>query len=356
VLGQDIYALGYISKIIKVKEFKTFRKDKLIQNSYSMKVKNFDNFFSVDNTHSLLNGQEWQFSPVQIYDGDNELIWDGIIEDVIRDHKRKTATIITQNSMVKFMRTKIEYESGDWETPAEASRNILDAYGFTNYNSASFTGSDNKLIDEGCYIKCHFEKGDDITLQSAIEKLGEYGCADVYSHLGEIFFDVYREFTGGVKTSIGLDEADAPVVKGLLRDIINEYRIRYTDDAGTPATDANSNNIGARSRAKFGVRSLPEMGGTSEDQIEIKDKTSATYIGECYINQSHANLSTGNVRALWQIDFTLPLTHRGWIDLNTFFRFTLPDEEWNEKLFEIYTFDKDYDRQQMKITAIERIE
>ena len=44
--NQDIWALGYASNIINVTEQKTFKKDKLITNSYNLTVENYDNFFS----------------------------------------------------------------------------------------------------------------------------------------------------------------------------------------------------------------------------------------------------------------------------------------------------------------------
>jgi hypothetical protein len=312
-------------------------------------VNNADNFFSVNNPSSLFKDVQWRFTPVTIYDEDGELVWNGVIEDIKRNHGTKTADIITKNSLIQFMNLKVAYTSADWETAAGAAKNILDNAGFTDYNVKSFQDSKNQLENESCYIKVNFEEDDDITLQQAIEKLAEFGCADAFSHVGNIYFKHYRPFTGGIKVNLGIKDIGDPSVVGGVAVLVNDYRIGYDGDGGTPATDANSNDIGANSRAKFGTQSLREMGGGTDDQIVFKDKTSATYIGECHIRRVHIDLDKVTVKLREQASFQVPIKHDEWIDLETYFSITLSDEGWNEEPFEIFDFDRDYDRQVMNV-------
>ena len=141
VAGKDLYALEYVKEIINIDEFKTFRQSKLIQNNYNLVLNNMDDMFSVDNPTSLFASSDWRYSSIQIIDEDGEGIWKGVIEDIKRNHKTKLATMVTKNSLVKVMNTKIAYTSADWETPANAARNILDQEGYSDYNVASFTSS-----------------------------------------------------------------------------------------------------------------------------------------------------------------------------------------------------------------------
>jgi hypothetical protein len=354
VMGQDIYALGYVKNIINIEEYKTFRRDKVISNSYSLTVKNYNDFFSINNPVSIFKNTNWKYSSLRIVDEDSEEIWSGVIERIKRNHENKTAQLITRNSLTKVMNTKIEYASTDWETAAEAAKNILNNYSYADYNNASFNTSISQLDNNSCYIKADFSKDDDITLQQAIEKLAEASCCDCYSHKGDIYFKHWVPFTGGVK--VELTESDllsAPIVDDLGHQMINDYRIGYEGDQETPAEDANLGNIGSVSRSKFDVHSMREFEGGGNNQIMFQDATSAQYIGEQYIRRSHISLDKAEVRPPDVIEFRISIKHRDWVDLETFFRLTLSDEGWDRQLFEIFRFRRDYDRQEISIIAYE---
>ena len=69
-MGMDLYALGYVSEIAKINEKKTFKKDKLIINSYSIIANNFDNFFSIDNPASPFHNLYWRYENLQVINED----------------------------------------------------------------------------------------------------------------------------------------------------------------------------------------------------------------------------------------------------------------------------------------------
>lgn len=349
----DIYKLGYVSKIIKVTEKKTFKRDKLIVNEISMNVKNFDNFFSVDNSTSIFNNSKWRFSMFKIINADGEIIWDGVVKDITRDHRTKLATIKSTDLLYKFFSTNIDYTSSDWETPATAFKNICDNYGFTAYNEKAVNDSISQYENANCDIKCYFDIADNTTFQQAIEKLGEIGCADVYTHKNEIHFTHWQAFTGGTKVKlIEKDLLKAPMVWSLEKEIINNYNIRYFDDSEIPATDDNNNNIGLISRNDFGSHDLKVINGSNNNQIVIKDEVSAVYIGECYERRTHKNIET-QPSPITAIQFSISGSHRDWIDLETYFSLTLSDESWDNKIFEIFQTVIDYDRNVIDIIAYE---
>ena len=352
VEGYDLVELGYVDEINNIQEYKTFDKDKVIANTYTLNVKNFDEFFSVDNPISIFNSTNWQYTSIKVYDGDGELIWDGLIDDIPRDHATKQATIESISNLQKYAEETVAYESADWETAADAAKNILDSAGFTKYNNASFQNSIGTLTTNSCYIKAYFWEEDDVRLQPAVEKLAEYGSSDVYSHKGVLYFKHFEPFTGNVKVYLTkTDLLRSPKVYSLKNNIINKYSIYY--DGGGPVNDSTAGNIGSLSRNKFGIKSLAEMGGGSNTEVIIKDEVSAQYIGESLIKRSHYNLDNANVRALQAIEFSLKLDYSEYIDLNTYFRLTFSDEGWTEKLFEIFLFERDYKSQSIKITAYE---
>lgn len=352
-LNQDIFDLGYVESMEDVDEYKTFSQDKLIQNTYTLTVKNFDNYFSIGNPVSVLNNIDWRYSQILIYNEDNELIWDGIVEDIIRDHTNKTAQIISKNVLAQLMNYKIEYVSSAWENPIDSLLGILSYAGYTAYDNTSLQASRGLYDLNSCQIKVNMTLDDDITLQQAIEKLAEAVCADAYSHLNNLYFQHFTSFAGGCSISLQThDLITAPIIHTATNEIINDYRIHYDGDGGTPATDSNSNNIGAISRSKYGTHSLSEFGADNA-QIMYENKTSATYIGEAYINRTHYGIDTNSPRPLEIINFDLPIKHRDWVSLISYFKLTFSEEGWNEKIWEIFRFNRDLENQRMQIEAYE---
>lgn len=359
VNGQDLWAEGYVSSIARISEKKTFKKDKLITNTYSFTVNNADDAFSVNNPDSLFADSFWLYDPIQIYDRDEERIWNGVITQIDRNHNTKTAIVKTKNLMFKYRNARVVYTSSTWETPGEAVKNICDAVGFTGYNEAALNTSIARYTDASCKLKCDFSEEDNVSLQAALEKLADYGNADAYNHQGEFYYVHWVPFTGGVSVSIDTTVRDAvrslPQVTEQETDLINDYSIGYDGDLGTPATDANQSNIGAVSRARYGAHSLPEMRSGDDAQIVYENATSAAYIGNGYITRTHRDLST-DPRPLSKTRFNLPADNDEWVDLQSYFRLTLPDEAWTLRIFEVFEFTINEDADNIEIVAYEVVE
>ena len=332
---------------------------KKISNSYTFTVENYDNFFTVNNPKSIFFGTTWLYSTCVIYNRDNEKIWDGIVTQVDRNHNTKTANITTKNNLFKVRNELVSYISSDWETPAEAVKNVLDNIGYTGYNEASINTSIDRYTTADCYIKCNINLEDNMTVQAFIEKLADYGNADAYSHLGELYFVHWKPFTGGVSINLNTNERDKfrslPQVAEMESDLINDYSIGYDGDGGTPATDADNNNIGNVSRSRYGTHSLPETNSDGDQQIVYKDLTSAVYIGEGYIRRTHKDLTT-DPQPLSKISFNLFSDNKEWITLQSYFRLTFSDENWTNKIFEVFEFTIDEDNDDIKLMAYEVVE
>ena len=95
-----------------------------------------------------------------------------------------------------------------------------------------------------------------------------------------------------------------------------------------------------------------EIDGGCDADIIIKDKVSAEYIGETSIRRTHINLET-NPRPPEIINFILPLKFRTFLTLESYFKLTLEDEGWEEKIFEVYMVEKDENKNIMKLTGYE---
>ena len=166
-------------------------------------------------------------------------------------------------------------------------------------------------------------------------------------------------FTGGVSISLNAGERDKfrslPQVTEIESDIINDYQIGYDGDSDTPATDSDNNNIGNISRDYYGTHSLPETNSGTDQQIVYKDLTSAVYIGEGYIRRTLKNLNTFP-EPLSKIRFNLFADNKEWIDLQSFFKLTLSDEAWTDKIFEVFEFTIDEDNDNLEVIAYEVIE
>jgi len=362
LLGQDLYALRKVSSIFNVEEEKTFRKSKLITNNYVLNVDNEDDFFTPDNQGSIFNGANWRYSELEIIDENGIEIWRGILWDIVRKHEGKKARLIFKNSYFQYGNNAIVYTSADWETPASAFKNICDQIGFTEYNQKSVTTSDSLFDDNNCFIKIDYTQADGIKFIEAIQKIADFSNSDLYVHLDELYFVHWTPFTGGVKFEIDVDKKGvdasnkvkiAPTVDSPESTLINDYSIDYYDSSGTPATDSANNNIGSLSRSKFGTHSLSEFRTGAGNQIVFKDKTSAVYMGESFIRESHVGdlARTPNIKQRCQL--SLFSDHKDLITLGTFVRMNFSDENWSNKIYEVFKFKINREKDQIDLLLFE---
>lgn len=350
----DLIEEGKVQNLINVNEKKTFRKSKLITNTYSFNCDNDDDFFSVNKPSSVFHGSNWRYSLIKAFDPDNNKIWEGIILDILRDHERKKARIICKNTFFTYREEIVDYQSSAFETGAAAFKNICDAVGFTKYNIKSINDSDAQLDAAGSKLKCVFNIEDGVKFMEAISKVAEYSNADLYVHNDELYLKHFQPFTGGVTITIEGDRKGelrkAPAVSAPEKDIINDYSIDYDGSNEIPATDVNSNNIGLLSRNKFRTKKLPGFRTGSGGQIIFKDKTSATYIGESYIKETNRNWDTRPEPPAKNI-FSVPFDYRKLIVLGTFFRFNFAEEGWEDKIFETFEFTKSEERDEIRVVS-----
>jgi hypothetical protein len=352
----DINKLGHVEQLQSVDENKTFQKDKLIINEINQEVLNIDNFYTFDNIRSAISGTSWKYKPFKRIDKNNELIWNGIITDISQNHNNYRATIVSSDILSQFQEEKIEYESEDWEPPSQAALNILRALNYPeeNINIESFETSNNIYDNNNALIKVNFNKSDNISLQSALDKLGTFGAADVYMEQNRINFVVWRPFSGGIKTDLkAADFIEAPVVDSPNENLINEYVISYANDNEIPAKDSTGDNIGRLSRlpTRNGLRDFV-LNGSLGQQIIIKDKITADYIGQTYIKRTHKDLFT-NPRALTRIRHSISINNANWLDLNTWNTITYKRAGWDGKIFELFGLRKDSSSKKIAITEFE---
>lgn len=355
----DWYARGIVISIPKVTEQRTFQGDKLITNEFDIILDNRDNMFSINNPNSIFYGTSWLYETITIYGSSGELIWGGVIIKIIREHKNGTVTITSKNSLFSYRHEIIEYETtpGNWETIADAFKNICDNAGFTNYDITSVNQSINDLTSASCYVRVNINKSDNMTLQNVIEKLALYANADAYSHLNNIYFIHWKPTTGQGGVSLTIDDIKSlpESVREDEANIINNFSISYFEDQGIPATDADNNNIGSFSRAKYGSHDLPDMqSGEGDNQIIFKDLTSALYIGESYIKKTNKNYDSNLVRPLTQFYFNIFADNKTWLTLQSTFNLTLADEGWDETVFEPFEYTIDEDTDDIRLFVLER--
>jgi hypothetical protein len=355
-LGQDLYALGLVEDVPHTLERKTLKRDLLVTNNADFVCNNIEDFFSGDSEKSLISSHDWMYAPIQYINEDSIVTWNGIVINIRNNHRTKKTTIETRDELFAKRKDYIEYESSTWETAASAAKNIMDNYGYTAYDSQTIAASDIRLQNLGAYVQCNFNKSDNLSLFSVIEKLASVCGADAYSHIGNVYFEVWSPYNRSPSISFGDTKVTrirtAPIVNYLEREVVNDYSIDYDGSGGTPLTDATGGNIGERSRNKFGNRGLEPMETGTGKQIVMKDATSAQAIGEIYINRSQVNLST-NPRPLVTIQFDVDIDFKYYIELGSKFRFTFPDEAWDGKVFEVYEFRRHEDNRNINILAYE---
>ena len=349
--GIDLYALGYAQKFGKVIESKQFQQSKITVDDISIPLINIDNKFNPDNPSSILARMNWRYQPIKKYNEENVLIWEGVIDDFDGDQNSKITNLLGRSSLVKYFSTKTEYTSTDWETPAEAFKNICDTYEIA-YNQKSIDDSIAVYQANSCYIKCAYVLTDGVTVQSALEAIAKTAGAVCYTHLNIMYFRAWSPFTGGVICTLEESDLSKKIKSKLSRLYYNNYVIGYYGDLDVPAKDTDNNNIGAVSRLKNDTSMDAQIDGTDGQQIIIKDLTSAVYIGEVHIRRTHVNLTTAPFPPRI-IDFTLPYKFKDFFTLTSYFKINNTPLGWTGKIFEVEKIERDYDNRIVDINAIE---
>jgi hypothetical protein len=352
----DLYADGKVKTLPPLLERKTFQKDKLISNEIRMVFKNHDDFLSTNNPKSLVANSDWLFGLFKIYNDDNIIIWDGIIKNIIRNHTKKTAAVVSVSKLYQLSRKIMSYQSPVYETPGTAVLNIFAQEGFIDFDKRSLQEAIALQTQNNCFIKCDIQTTDNMTFQHLIEKLGEYGVADVYSSDNKIYYKHFNASSVGVTSHIVLDDIVADM-RGTItvdespKDIINDYSIIHAESE-TPETDTDNNKVGLLSRNKYGIFSLPEFNGGIGQQILIKDSIAAIYIGESYIRRTHKNIAT-NPKPLTKLTFSVSDEWKDFITLQSYIKVTLIDEGWTDHLFETYQRNIDLNKNNISLVNYE---
>lgn len=359
-LGQDLYDLGYISGFPTIEESSGWLgRGNLAASDFTFSCRNTDSQFSIGSNKSFLNGVSWQYKPIVVYDDEDNLIFDGIVQNISRNHQNQTATIICKDNIVKNRKTAITYTSSSWETAADAVKNICDNENIS-YDSQSITTSSIALDNASCYVKVNINKEDNISALNAINSLAPYGAADVFMKKNKLHYRHWQEQTVGSSISLSYDiplltPRTLPVVDIIEQGFFNDYSISYLEDGDDPETDSGqTNSIGTASRNRFGTQSFDQLSNNSIDgQVVLKDAVSAKYIGDTIIKRGHFVLSPVP-SVLQKISFDLPYKFKSNIELGTVFKYTFSEEGWNEKLFEVITIQKNLDTQNIGVTAWEK--
>jgi len=184
--------------------------------------------------------------------------------------------------------------------------------------------------------------------------LGQKSCSDVYSHYGNIYFKHYQPYTGGVSLNLNKTRdtriKTKPVIDYLEQQMINQYSIDYDGSLGVPITDTA--NFGLISRNRYGIRALPTFNTGVNQQIIFKDSVSAKYIGECFIDMTHHNIST-DPQPIIKNQFDVDIKFKKYIDLENYFKLTLADNGWDEKIFEVFEFKRNEKTRNINIVGYE---
>lgn len=349
--GIDLWQREYVSTFPVLEYFRSFDQDRLFLNNLSITAFNIDNLYSVDNVKSLYKNINLRGKAVKIYDMDGYLVWDGRVYNYERNHNSGNITIQSLHRLYANRYDKIAYASADWETGADAVKNILDAEGITDYDLPSIYMSKGYLTENSCLLKVTITKDDNINLISALEQIAKYSNADCYDFRGKIHFRVWRPQSKFLPV-ISVDDDDileAPTIKNYDKILRNDYSIAYYNDGDVPATDADNGNIGALSRTRNGTYSIDLTG---DDKVLFKDLTSAVFFGEQSIRRTHRDLE-GNPRPLQGMKISVTMDAGVWLDLQSVVKITFARESWVEKLFEIMYIGYDYERRILTMEMVE---
>lgn len=351
IMGQDLACR--IQTTPKIIEKRSIGSDLVFPADCKIVCENFDNSFSLEHPSSLFSGTNWQNESVEIWDREGIKVWDGVLAEPQVDHARRMTTIVSRSRLHEWRDITVTYTSAVAETPASALQNVAAAIGFPHLDTASVTASDAQQTADGISISVTLTSADNATFGQVLNKLADYGCADVYEHLGQLRYVYY---TGAAaRPSVTLQECDyvsTPKLTRSTRNLINDYAIWEVSGGGATRTDTTEGDIGAASRLQMGTFLLKSVPGTLETQYQLQDQTSAVAVGEAYIRRTHIDLAV-SPRPRIEVQFDLELHHRVWVDLLSDFAMTYEREGWTAKTFRVVAFERDDTRKRITITAQE---
>jgi hypothetical protein len=352
LLSQEYDITDRVREFFIVREQRGFNQSRLFNVEYSINLENFDNFFSPEVSTSIFHGQSTLYLPVKVKDRDGNIIWDGLIKDIERDHREKTVQLKTVSALHKFQNVNISYTSSDWETAAAAAKNIMDNAGFTDYDGGTITKSDSDLTSNNCFVKVDIGTDDNGNLMNVLAKLAEMSASNIYTFENKVYFQHWQSFTGNPTLTIEEKDMLAKPIVNLKQDImVNAFSIFYSGDQGVAQTDTN--NIGLASINTYGTRNLPQMRGDDKAQIQLKDSTTATYIGEQQIKRTHKDYNKGSVSPLYLARIDVSLDFKENLNLNSILAMNFDDESWVNTPYEITSISYDYNRNTMSLEILE---
>jgi len=350
LLGANEYDItNRVSKHFTKKEFRTLQRDGIIISNYKFTIENSDKVFSVNRDKSFFSNPDTIYNtPIKIKSND-VIVWQGIIKNVFEKPNDIAVDIETIDQFYDTIHQKVEYASGGYEGFGDIVKNVFDTYNI-NYNTGAMERSIALYDAASCEAEATITKDDSMDVMSFAEKMAEIGCADFFTHDGEVYFLAYGDTAGGIT----LEDKDFITFDSISlneKDIINEYRIYHA--AGGPEIDADNNNIGEASRNKYGTRELKEMKTGTEEIITLKDSTSAVYLGENYIKRSHIlqNGLYSNIPLWVQFSLDIELDQYTTVLDRVTVNFT-PNNINSE--FQVMKKDVDYNSNTIRIEALQR--
>lgn len=340
----------FVRETPKIKESRSIAQDLTFPSDCDITVNDASNAFSMEHPSSIFAGLNWQNDRLRVWDRYGLLIWDGLVGGIVVNHSARTTTIKSKSRLHEWRAIPVVYSSGGAETPAAALGNIATAIGFPYLDEQARQASEDRQTAAGITLDCVIAASDNATFEQVVQKLADYGVADIYEHLGQLFYVHYQDTPAS--PIVFLDEDDMvsdPAVLRRTTDLINDYSIAWI---GGLEDDVTNGNIGAASRTANGTRILQTVQGTVETQYPIETEAGAIAIGETYMRRSHIDISSAP-RPRIQVSFDLPVEHREWVDLTSDFGLTFAREGWTRKTFRVTAFERDDNRRRIKITGLE---
>jgi hypothetical protein len=344
----DIYDLGYVQKVPPVTQEKDFAGIKLIDSNYQIEADNVDNYFS-----PIVLANNYQNQKFAIINNFGDYVFNGIIDDMSLSEQNKICRIQARSLLNENLKKFVEDISTDWEYATEIAKRILDSNSIP-YNKAAMARSENILSENSVELKADFDYSDGTSVRDALEKIAQYSGAFAYVYNNEFYFEIYTQTSEFEPVNIDFDNdfdvvKRLPDIRFLTNQIVNDYSVGFLDDGSVPATDTTGNNIGQRSRNRYGSKSWPQViSGDDSGQLQFRNESSAQWLGEQGIKFSHdSTLQYAPIEA----SFSLYYEAINKVSLDGYLNLTRSRFNWTNKLFRIISLMIDEQEYNINVTA-----
>lgn len=359
--GIDIVKQGYTNPTFTLEEELDILNNTIVLPTVELEILDYNGGLSELNPAGMFYGNDYTKFNVEIYNELDELYFRGYVRNVTTNINNNNVSIELENYNRVFFESDITYviDEPDLFTPAMVIYDMLLLNGLKSIiDETSFRRVIDYERNKGLYIGVTvLESG--IKLGDVVQKLAYASGNNIYFTNSKLYISKY----------LPIDLLYYPVFTFINSDIVNEINVTTqvdyirnqfncsikgsSTDPEVIFRDEDYNNIGLKSRGKYGIKTLDDFNYNIDNSEFYVSTTSNSVLAILEVAENYIKRLN---RPLKQVDFTIREDCKPQLLLNTMIAIDLGDNiDYNldSIIFRIIRLENDQENHTIKVIAIE---